>query len=239
MNIKYKREANEEEDDFDDMSDPMDDYHPEAPKLITSLSKDGKILTLHLNGDVCDKEMNDLINAVQMANAYSGTGEFTQDEPSGYEYVEQINLFISSRGGSLKPMNQLLTAIDTSRIPVRTIGWGELASAAVVLMMAGHERLVSEHAMFMTHNASCANPMMSHVEDRTGEHMRKVLSNHMLDLFVKYTKQDVKYIKKHLLKTDRSDSHFMGLKAIEHGIADLQYTHSGQLNVILPMRQQG
>lgn len=63
---------------------------------------------------------------------------------------EPIKLFINSPGGSVDAMFTIYDMIRMSRVPIYTLG-AECASAAAVLMAAGHKRYMLPHGKMMLH----------------------------------------------------------------------------------------
>lgn len=68
----------------------------------------------------------------------------------------EINMHISSPGGNLSACLAIINAMSLSAANVITILDGEASSAAAMIWLAGHERVVSSrHVKLMLHGASC------------------------------------------------------------------------------------
>lgn len=70
------------------------------------------------------------------------------------EYTDPIKLFLSSPGGDTEYMMLLYDVITTCTADIITIGSGEIASAASLLLVCGDKRYVTENCLVMTHAAS-------------------------------------------------------------------------------------
>lgn len=65
-----------------------------------------------------------------------------------------IKLWLNTPGGDETGMYMAYDLIRTATSPIITIGIGEVASAGVLLLAAGHRRLVTENAVVMSHEGS-------------------------------------------------------------------------------------
>ena len=95
-------------------------------------------------------------------------GHMEDSDSPGESYVEKvtksllfldktdgdIELWINSPGGYLIEMFGLYDIITTRKNKVITIGFGEIASAAGLILACGDERRVMENAFFMTHESA-------------------------------------------------------------------------------------
>lgn len=198
----------------------------EVHKLSNFFSPCGTFLTMHVDGPVTDTSLNLVIDNIVLANTHVGTkGE------SGFEKVKHINIFVSSEGGDLGACCRLLTAMDASAIPIRTIGWGEAASAGLMILMGGHERLISNNTLLMSHYASFIQSGIhqTHTMDRSQTNMASTIATLMNEIYARYTGKQMAYIKKHLLK-NRDDVYLTPTQAIRHGVVDGLFTGFKDLN---------
>ena len=65
-----------------------------------------------------------------------------------------IELWINSPGGYLSEMFGIYDIVTTRKNRIVTIGFGEIASAAGLILACGDERKSTENAYFMTHESS-------------------------------------------------------------------------------------
>lgn len=209
-------------------------------KLSQFFSPCGKYLTIHVNGDVMQNSLNEAIDSIILANTFwkgDPADDAAAESVDLYSKLTHINLFVSSQGGDLGECFRLLTAIDSSNIPVRTIGWGECASAGLMILMAGHERYISQTTLIMSHYASfvTTGTNVTHAMDRSQQAMALTVSKMMQDLYVKYTGKSLAYVKKHLLRSNRDDVYLTPTEAIRHGIVDTPFTSFE--NLALPVKK--
>jgi ATP-dependent protease ClpP protease subunit len=100
----------------------------------------------------CDDIIADLINM--------NAPHFEEDDNGNMKRIENkmnldvINLVINSEGGDLIAAIALVEVIQASVIPVRTIVIGECASAALVVFMAGHQRVATPTSSLLSHQLS-------------------------------------------------------------------------------------
>lgn len=209
---------------MDELIGDDEDEEVKFERLTDYLSDDGKVLTLYVNDPISKDSLNNCIDAIMLANMHRGNTK------AAYGKLTHINIFVRSEGGCLTATCQLLSAIDISKVPVRTIGWGECCSGGIIILMAGHERLVSEHAMLMSHYASFTLGFATtHVADRSKEDMSKTISEIMNRFYMKYTKKPLSFIKRHLIKANKDDVYLTADKAIACGVADGLFTDYEQL----------
>src|SRR5574337_469029 len=69
---------------------------------------------------------------------------------------EPISLWITSPGGSMESMFYIYDVIVTNTVPVKTIGAGEICSAASIILAAGWKRFVMPNTHLMAHDATTA-----------------------------------------------------------------------------------
>lgn len=127
-----------------------------------------------------------------------------------------INLYIQSQGGALLPTLAVVDEILRSEIPVYTYVRGYAASAATLISVAGHHRLMYNHSLMMIHS------VRTHQEVNTYNEVKDIYEN--LDLFMKIVKDiylentniDAKKLDQLLMK----DSWITSSQALELGLID-------------------
>lgn len=68
---------------------------------------------------------------------------------------QQITIHINSPGGNLHSCLSIINAIDASDAEITTVVDGEAASAAAMIWLAGHNKVIaSKHVLVMLHGAS-------------------------------------------------------------------------------------
>ncbi len=165
-----------------------------------------KIANIHLNAEIDDESVQPALEFILNSNM---TGED----------ITVINLFIDSMGGDLSSAMKLIDVIRMSRIPVRTIGWGNLASAALMIFMAGHERVISSNCSVLSHYASMQIGNMNIlVADPSRQQEFNLIIERLHALYMECTGKPLSYVKKHLLKPH--DVVMSAMQLIKHGGAD-------------------
>ncbi len=72
------------------------------------------------------------------------------------EKVEQIQIIVNSHGGGCNAGFSIIDAMESSRIPVITIGTGEISSMGLMVFMAGHrgKRMITPRTSILSHRFS-------------------------------------------------------------------------------------
>lgn len=165
-------------------------------------------INVSLKGVVCSRTIDPIVELLINVN-------LSED----YSKVGVINLFIDTDGGDLSCAFKLIDVIRMSEIPIRTIGLGKVASAGLLIFMSGDERVFSENASILSHQATYnASNYSIKVSDSSHQQEFKHIMSRILKTYVRYSGKDEKYIKKHLLKDN--DVYLSAEEAITHGLAD-------------------
>ncbi len=92
---------------------------------------------LILYGELDDTSYKEILESVLLLNSISD--------------VEPINLFICSRGGEVDAGMAIYDLIQWVPVPIYTIGMGNCASMAAILLMSGQKRYIFPHCWVMLH----------------------------------------------------------------------------------------
>jgi len=95
---------------------------------------------LLLYGELCDEDYKDVLESALLLNSLSE--------------VEPINLFICSEGGKVDAGMAIYDLIQWIPAPVYSIGMGNCASMAAILLMSGQRRFIFPHCWVMLHQTS-------------------------------------------------------------------------------------
>lgn len=69
---------------------------------------------------------------------------------------QEVTIHINSPGGNLNSCMSIINAMEASKANITTVVDGEAASAAAMIWLAGHEKvLASRHTVVMLHGAGC------------------------------------------------------------------------------------
>lgn len=133
---------------------------------------------------------------------------------------EVIHLYINSPGGYVDSCMHLIDIVKQSRIPVWTYGMGSIASAGVMLMMAGAKghRYLTQNTAVMSHEFSGGMGGQYHDMVDCVVHMDWT-NEKLMEHYIKCTGKKKKYIRKHLL-APKTDHYITPEEAVIHGIAD-------------------
>ena len=133
---------------------------------------------------------------------------------------EMLNIMICSGGGSLSAGFSLIDVMRGSGIPVRTIGIGEIASAGLMIFMAGKkgERVLTPNTAILSHQYSWSS---------FGKHHELVSTTKAFDLtndmllrhYKKFTLLSEDKIKKILLPAH--DVWLSPAEALQYGLCDV------------------
>ena len=95
---------------------------------------------LLLYGELGDGDYKDLLESMLKLN--------------GISEIEPINLFICGQGGEVDAGMAIYDLIQWIPAPVYTIGMGNCASMAAILLMSGQRRFIFPHCWVMLHQTS-------------------------------------------------------------------------------------
>lgn len=141
------------------------------------------------------------INEASCADAIQWIlGHNCSDEDEEYVKPECLTLIISSHGGDLYAANALISVMRGSAIPVSTIGLGMIASAGLLIFMAGHKglRILDENCFCMSHSFSSGIAGNKHDIFTAQKHFATV-QNTMVKMYKKFTDLPEEVIEEKLL----------------------------------------
>lgn len=95
---------------------------------------------LLLYGELDDSDYKNVLETMLMLN--------------GISEVEPVNLFICSQGGQVDAGMAIYDLIQWLPAPVYTVGMGNCASMAAILLMSGQRRFIFPHCWVMLHQTS-------------------------------------------------------------------------------------
>lgn len=180
---------------------------------------------IYLNGEINKESCGGAIAQIIEENLGLDDSGMEEDESNSLEemFIEQdrpdvINLMITSGGGDMNSALALMDVIEASTIPVRTIAMGECASAALCLLMCGHQRVVTPRTSILSHQFSSgldgnyANIEVTFQEFKS--YMKK-----MEDIYIEYTGLPRTIVKKKLLNS--LDVYLTPQEALKYNIVDL------------------
>jgi len=130
-----------------------------------------------------------------------------------------LNLIINSPGGSLLDAYAIIDIMESSRIPVRTIGLGCVQSAGLMVFLAGEKghRILTPNTSIMSHQYSwCAEGKHNELIAINKEY--ELTYSRMLNHYKKYTKLSITNIKN--TSCHRKDMYLSAEEALNYKICD-------------------
>lgn len=138
--------------------------------------------------------------------------------------VDHMKVIINSPGGSVDAAFALIDVMRASRIPVYTYGLGMIASAALMIFMAGKRgnRYVTPNTSILSHQWSWGTVGKEHELFATQKEFENVRER-VINLYMKCTGLSRSKVLKCLLPT--SDVWLTGEQAKEYGLVDSVIIH--------------
>jgi ATP-dependent Clp protease protease subunit len=195
------------------------------------------ISSSELKGDIVSKKLDDF-NAqdrqgikFQDAGVHFLIGEITEDNVNeavkwlAYENIVNqpdrvLTLYVNSQGGDLYEAFGLIDMMRNSQLPVRTIGYGSVMSAAFLIVASGApgERYITKNCGIMCHQMSCLEEMGKYHDIKATRKETDRLNKAMYDILKETTGLDGRIIKTRLLPAH--DVYMTAEEMIEFGAAD-------------------
>jgi ATP-dependent Clp protease, protease subunit len=167
----------------------------------------------------------------QEAGVHFLTGEISEDNINdvikwlAYENIDAkedrvLTLYINSQGGDLYEALGLIDMMRNSQIPVRTIGYGSVMSAAFLILASGApgERYITKNCGIMCHQMSCSEEMGKYHDIKATRKETDRLNKAMYDILKETTGLDGRIIKTRLLPAH--DVYMTAEEMIAFGAAD-------------------
>jgi ATP-dependent Clp protease protease subunit len=132
---------------------------------------------------------------------------------------KELLLMICSEGGSLEDAFALIDVMQTSRIPIKTVGLGMVASAGLMIFISGaaNRRILTPNTSILSHQFSAGHAGKAHELFATMKEF-DLVQKRMLNLYKQTTGLDEKKIKEILLPAQ--DVYLSADEALQFGICD-------------------
>lgn len=133
---------------------------------------------------------------------------------------KHLTLYINSVGGDLYDAFAVIDVMNSSKIPIRTIGIGSLMSAAFMIFVSGERgsRSLAKNTSTMCHQFSSSYEGKEH-DIKASERETRFVKQKMLDIIKNSTDMDERTIKRKLLPP--SDVWLSAQECIDLGVADI------------------
>ncbi len=166
-----------------------------------------------LIGDIEESNVNDCIKWIMYSNISLKNDQI-------------LNLYINSQGGDIYQAFGLIDMMKTSRLPIRTIGYGSVMSAAFLILSSGTkgERYIAPNTGIMCHQISCFEEIGKYHDIKATRKETDRLNKAMHDILKETTNLDSKVIKTKLLPAH--DVYMTAEEMINLGAADKIYTNN-------------
>lgn len=131
-----------------------------------------------------------------------------------------LTLYVISPGGHLHPAIALVDIMRGSRIPIRTIGLGQIASAGLIIFMAGHKglRQLTEYTSVMSHQYAADGGAGKHHEIMASVKEHQMTHEKLISIYQKFSGMKRKVITDTLMS--HSDFFMTAQEAKDYGICD-------------------
>ena len=121
----------------------MESLFEDEPTINITLEQNKVMFYSDVNVESCLKLIKFLGDAKKFAAVYNATNEFGEDM--------KVYLHICSDGGDVFAALSVIDHILNSKIDIVTICEGSVASAGVLISLAGKERYIRKHAYMLIH----------------------------------------------------------------------------------------
>ena len=162
------------------------------------------------------KELADNIRTIEIHNGKDNLYEDNDDDDdeNNLKY-SPIYLHINSGGGCLFSCMSIIDTIKNCKVPIYTIGEGQIASAASIMLLAGKKRFMTENSFILIHELrTYVSGTYSNLEDDYEN--SKLLMKKMIKYYKKNSKIPVKVLQTLLKKDIYIDSK----KSKKYGLID-------------------
>lgn len=132
---------------------------------------------------------------------------------------KELILMICSEGGDIASGFALIDVMKSSKIPVKTVGLGQIASAGLLIFLAGHpgRRVLTENTSILSHQYSWGSDGKHHeLWALTKEYT--LIQHRMVQHYKETTKLSEEQIKEKLLPA--SDVYLSATEALELNLCD-------------------
>jgi len=160
------------------------------------------------------KELADNIRTIEIHNGKDNLYEDNDDDDDKVTY-NPIYLHINSGGGCLFSCMSIIDTIKNCKVPVYTIGEGQIASAASIMLLAGNKRFMTENSFILIHELrTYVSGTYSNLEDDYEN------SKLLMKKMIKYYKKNSKIPEKVLQTLLKKDIYIDSKKSKKYGLID-------------------
>ena len=99
-----------------------------------------------------DYEIDECYDLVELSKTIIQLNMEDRDKP--IEELKPIYIYVFSYGGDLAQANFFCDLVQSSRIPIITVGMGVAMSAGCLILLSGHKRYAFKHCQVLIHSGS-------------------------------------------------------------------------------------
>lgn len=132
----------------------------------------------------------------------------------------KITVYINSVGGDVFAGFSAMDHLAACKVPVVTIADGLCCSAATLIFLGGHTRLVKKHAIFLIHQITTDSSSWVKFEDMKDD-MKN--SERMMQKMIDVYRENTQLPEKKLKRMMKHDMYLTSDRCIEYGIASEIY----------------
>jgi ATP-dependent Clp protease, protease subunit len=175
-----------------------------------------------LFGEVTEESMKDAVAFILKAN---------------HVYTEkELTLFLNTRGGNVEDGFSLIDVMECSKLPIKTVGIGNIMSMGVLIFAAGKKghRVMTRNTTIMAHQFS------SGTEGKFHELMATLkgdlyMRHQFIEHFKRHSTMDEKTI--NAVMFGKSDEYLTPAECKRYGIVDHIVDELPEFNLELPLRR--
>ena len=160
------------------------------------------------------KSITDIANNIMTIKIHNGNNNLYEDDDYEDTY-NPIYLHINSGGGCLFSCMAIVDTIKNCKVPVYTIGEGQIASASSILLLAGKKRFMTENSFILIHELrTYVSGTFSNLEDDYEN------SKLLMKKMIKYYKKQSLIPEKVLQTLLKKDIYIEAKKSKKYGFID-------------------
>jgi ATP-dependent Clp endopeptidase proteolytic subunit ClpP len=163
------------------------------------------------------KNIKELANNIITLEIHNGKDNLYEDNDDDDDKVKYnpIYLHINSGGGCLFSCMSIIDTIKNCKVPVYTIGEGQIASAASIMLLSGKKRFMTENSFILIHELrTYVSGTYSNLEDDYEN------SKLLMKKMIKYYKKNSKIPESVLQTLLKKDIYIEAKKSKKYGLID-------------------
>uniref|UniRef100_A0A6C0J1W0 Protease n=1 Tax=viral metagenome TaxID=1070528 RepID=A0A6C0J1W0_9ZZZZ len=158
------------------------------------------------------KNIKELANNIMTLEIHNGKDSLYDDDKITYN---PIYLHINSGGGCLFSCMSIIDTIKKCKVPVYTIGEGQIASAASIMLLSGKKRFMTENSFILIHELrTYVSGTYSNLEDDYEN------SKLLMKKMIKYYKKNSNIPESVLQTLLKKDIYIEAKKSKKYGLID-------------------